>query len=471
MGKFLDYVLNEMPHIGKPHAFDFEREYNKDWLYKVLDALNGKEITDRHGDILQLEDLKEKQIFVDWLKADPFFQMAFNKDFKKLPKNIQDELIKKLNYEYIINEAFDRYIEKRDGRHIPVYKNPTTTDYTEIQREDHYGNIRVGFDSEGNCWAWPAGLAMHQYMAFDLNQSSFKGVADIDAESDINYLFIQDKISVEDFKEKYKDRITVINYMLKVPVRIEISPTYQEMFGESYDSSIEYKGAVVPFYKNPYSGEIEDILKESEFDGVRIGVDKVGNIYAWDDSVVHEDVEKLKNIKFVLKLQFTKNNPSLIISTYNNRKDFEKYWTKQVAFRIKNMLPVYVKKVEWGSKPFETAHIFNEDFDQYVDVRNNHVPVWKNPNTTNLEEIVKEDEFKSVRFAMDKTGAIYAWPSTVLHDTMAYNLNKNWIVTGLVGKYNEVSVPEMLDLKIKTLLNNFIELLKSEFGRINISQI
>jgi len=73
---------------------------------------------------------------------------------------------------------------------------------------------------------------------------------------------------------------------------------------------------------------------------------------------------------------------------------------------------------------FLTADKFRtEYYDGYAEI-------FVNPNSSEMKDIAIADENdeNSVRLAVDKSGNVYAWIYTILHDEMEDILNKEWVL-------------------------------------------
>ena len=105
---------------------------------------------------------------------------------------------------------------------------------------------------------------------------------------------------------------------------------FQEKFVEYFRATNQEKQALpedlVPLFEDPTPKEINDLCKQSEFEGCRIGVDTVGKIFVWNETVTHHSMQNklttydgdkpgLKNIKFTAKFIYTKGDPRLMLST------------------------------------------------------------------------------------------------------------------------------------------------------------
>jgi hypothetical protein len=76
-GASKEYV-DEMPHIkiGKDQYFDLELEKGSSSYKKIVLALSGKPVKDKHGNLLHLKTPEDREKFVDLVKANSIFQKA-----------------------------------------------------------------------------------------------------------------------------------------------------------------------------------------------------------------------------------------------------------------------------------------------------------------------------------------------------------------------------------------------------------
>jgi hypothetical protein len=86
---------------------------------------------------------------------------------------------------------------------------------------------------------------------------------------------------------------------------------------------------LVEIFIDPSKYELEQLYKDSPERGVRIGVDSLGRVFAWNENILHDNMQKkldrydgdnkgVKGIQFVLKLINTKGDKRLFLSSDNN---------------------------------------------------------------------------------------------------------------------------------------------------------
>ena len=60
------------------------------------------------------------------------------------------------------------------------------------------------------------------------------------------------------------------------------------LLNERYIKSIKHNDLIYPIYKDINSTEVDDILKEEGYGGVRFGVENPSVIYGWNVDLIHE---------------------------------------------------------------------------------------------------------------------------------------------------------------------------------------
>jgi len=105
------------------------------------------------------------------------------------------------------------------------------------------------------------------------------------------------------------------------------------------------EGTYAEIYKNPSQGEIDDILKDSDYKIVRIGIDDKDDLYAWKGEVIHHSMTKELKKTFPYRFSYNKKNPTIIITA----EKMGEGWSKSISFKaikqIKRSFPK-AKKIE-----------------------------------------------------------------------------------------------------------------------------
>jgi len=127
---------------------------------------------------------------------------------------------------------------------------------------------------------------------------------------------------------------------------------FTEEFYKDANIRTGYSNEYVEIFVNPSSIEIGLIMKNSSDNGVRIGVSKQNNVFAWTEDVLHSDMEKFLKNPFVLKLQYTRGHDTLWLGTGQKLSDWKKFSDKNLVNNFKKMMPL-IKKIEMQSSPFE----------------------------------------------------------------------------------------------------------------------
>ena len=110
-------------------------------------------------------------------------------------------------------------------------------------------------------------------------------------------------------------------------------------------------GTYAEVYMNPTQYEINDILKDSEFKVVRIGIDKKNNVYAWKGEVMHYGMTNALKIDFPYRFDFSPKNPKMLVTGEGMTGTG---WTKKLQYKavlqLKKSFPT-IKSIEsWDGK-------------------------------------------------------------------------------------------------------------------------
>lgn len=130
---------------------------------------------------------------------------------------------------------------------------------------------------------------------------------------------------------------------------------FLESFFDSKKFS-DYHDGAVEVYKNPSGRELMTLFKSSYDSGVRIGIDKQDNIYAWIEDILHADVEKKFSLKFKLRFEYTKGRPTLYLSSGETVQNFKKNSSNSLLQKLKKIFPL-AKRLETSTTPLETLEI------------------------------------------------------------------------------------------------------------------
>jgi len=109
----------------------------------------------------------------------------------------------------------------------------------------------------------------------------------------------------------------------------------------------------IEIFRNPTSSELDDLYKIAYDNGVRLGVDNKNVLYAWVEDVLHAEIEKLFNLKFMVKFEYTKGRDILYLSTGEKGEHFKKL-SKKILDRMSNIMDF--KKIEMVSKPYTVLY-------------------------------------------------------------------------------------------------------------------
>jgi len=99
---------------------------------------------------------------------------------------------------------------------------------------------------------------------------------------------------------------------------------------------------ILEIFKNPSQSEIMYMIKASKNNdwgsGVRMGITKNGDIYAWDGGTMHDLVHN--HIPFDIGLIYDVNTPISITSDTVYKKDWDKFkQNKKVEKKLKILFP------------------------------------------------------------------------------------------------------------------------------------
>jgi hypothetical protein len=131
-----------------------------------------------------------------------------------------------------------------------------------------------------------------------------------------------------------------------------------EVFHSGHKIHFGHKESYVEVYKNPDLGEVDNVVEAAEYDGAKIGVDSKGDVYVWVDDVLHAIMEKALQMEFVLRFDYTKNNPILFTASGVTATDWKKYSTPELTKRLKKIFPE-IKTIEQVSRPFVTLYKYD----------------------------------------------------------------------------------------------------------------
>lgn len=153
---------------------------------------------------------------------------------------------------------------------------------------------------------------------------------------------------------------TLLDKLLKENIIIS------EVFHSGHEIRYGTQKDYVEVFKNPDMGEVDDVVRSANYDGAKIGVDKKENIYVWKDDIMHSIMQAAlrhdnpkENLKFVMRFDYTKNNPILFLSQGMTKEDFDKYGSKNVIDRLRESFPE-IKSIEEVSRPFRTVYTFKD---------------------------------------------------------------------------------------------------------------
>jgi hypothetical protein len=142
----------------------------------------------------------------------------------------------------------------------------------------------------------------------------------------------------------------------------QIKESYETMFSTPSDSRAYFEKETFEVYKNPTEQDLDELYSVSLDNGIRMGIDKTGTIYAWTDAILHTDAERLLQKDFVLKLEYTKNRDKIFLSTaevINSKDELLKVLDKSKLAKIKLLFPE-VKSIEMNRRPFTKLYDYEE---------------------------------------------------------------------------------------------------------------
>lgn len=109
----------------------------------------------------------------------------------------------------------------------------------------------------------------------------------------------------------------------------------------------------IEVFRNPTSSELDDLYKIAYDNGVRLGIDKNNVLYTWVEDVLHDEIEKLFNLKFMIKFEYTKGRDTLYLSSGEKGVHFKNV-KKKTLDRMCNIMDF--KKIEMVSKPYTVLY-------------------------------------------------------------------------------------------------------------------
>jgi hypothetical protein len=141
-----------------------------------------------------------------------------------------------------------------------------------------------------------------------------------------------------------------------------IKESYAGMFKTPSNALNYYNKDYVEYFKNPSENDIEELYKNSFDFGIRMGIDKEGTIYAWNDGILHSDAEKLIDKNFIIKIEYTKDRNKLVLSTADmtdSTDELLKKLNKSTLVRLKLTFPL-IKTITMNRKPFTVLYDYDK---------------------------------------------------------------------------------------------------------------
>jgi hypothetical protein len=175
---------------------------------------------------------------------------------------------------------------------------------------------------------------------------------------------------------------------------------YYYSITESYLKMVETPNSVknyynldyIIFYVNPTDSEQDELFENSLDQGLRIGIDKLGNIYCWADGILHTDAESLLDKDFTLKLEYTKGRDKIFLSTaevITSKDELLKVLNKAKLNKIRLIFPE-VKTIEMNRKPYTKLYDFSEKV-SFKSFAHNNIDSWiQDLSFVDLKEYVKK---------------------------------------------------------------------------------
>jgi hypothetical protein len=117
-----------------------------------------------------------------------------------------------------------------------------------------------------------------------------------------------------------------------------------------------YKG-YVELFQNPSHQELNSLYKLSFDNGIRIGVDKSDNIYAWIEDVLHSDIKKEFKLNFKLRFEYTRNFDTLFLASGETEKNFKKNINDKLLKQFKQLFSK-IKQIEMTTSPFKKVYTY-----------------------------------------------------------------------------------------------------------------
>lgn len=241
-----------------------------------------------------------------------------------------------------------------EDNYIEVFKNPSKKEIEIIKKYDELKSIRIGI--KGNdiyCWA---SFILHDKVEKYMNiKFDFKLLWDDDFEKVIcgsegnRHIDLNDKL-----KNKLKlifPNVKILSFAGRHCYRIPLDEDFYKGLELNHST---YKGYVEVF-RNPSKREVDSLYQDSYDNGVRIGVDDKNYIYVWIEDILHDIMQKQLGIKFKVRLEYTKNRPSLFLSSGENKNNFNKNIDKVTLKRLKLMFP-NIKDIKESTGKFQTVY-------------------------------------------------------------------------------------------------------------------
>lgn len=125
------------------------------------------------------------------------------------------------------------------------------------------------------------------------------------------------------------------------------------------DTELDGVDINVELFRDPMRREVMSIMRASGGE-VRFGVGQDGALYAWNGRATHDEVEKVFEMDFPLKMGYHakwpgRKNQTLYVSNTDAKKDWEKYG-KKFKDKIKSLLPQLKVVTDFED---ELVHVFD----------------------------------------------------------------------------------------------------------------
>jgi len=239
--------------------------------------------------------------------------------------------------------------------YVEVYKNPVKSEVESIMKNDKLKSVRIGIIGN-DIYCWPS-FVLHDKMEkamnckFGVKLTWDKDFSEILTGSDCSKSNITKSI-----KEKLRKIFPDVEAISLNSNRMHVVPLNEDFYKAMDVDSMHFKG-YIEIYKNPSKTEVDGLYRESYADGVRMGIDSKNNIYVWIEDVLHDVMQRLINIKFTLRFEYTRGRPSLFLSSGESKDNFDAHINNVLLKRLKILYP-NISDIKESTGKFRVVHKF-----------------------------------------------------------------------------------------------------------------